>query len=115
MKRSAATLITLNQFMENMEKDREESRERETNLMKKIDEMSDDIRKLATIVIAQAEAMKEEKRTAAQDPEVRLQKKMRSFESMVLRMSESVTETMTNAVRGKQRKPSENVTARTGN
>ena len=95
---STPTPITLNQFMEKMEKDREESRERETNLIKKIDELSDDIRKLTTIVIAQAEAMKEE-RTAAQDREVRLQKKIQSFESTVLRMSESVTETMTNAVR----------------
>ena len=95
---STPTPITLNQFMEKMEKDREESRERETNLIKKIDELSDDIRKLTTIVIAQAEAMKEE-RTTAQDREVRLQKKIQSFESTVLRMSESVTETMTNAVR----------------
>ena len=42
--------------------------------------------------------MKEE-RTAAHDREVRLQKKIQSLESTVLRMSESVTETMTNAVR----------------
>ena len=95
---STPPLITLNQFMEKMKKDREESRERETSLMKKIDEMSNDIRKLTTIVIAQAETMKEE-RIAAQDREVRLQKKMQSLEGTVLRMSESVTETMTNAVR----------------
>ena len=92
--------------MEKIEKDREECRERETNLMKKIDEMSDDIRKLTTIVLAQAEAMKEE-RTAAQDREVRLQKKIQSFESTVLRMSESVTDQCS---QGKQRKPSENST-----
>ena len=87
---TVSTLTILTQLVQKLNEDRQESRNREARLQKTIGEMNSEIKKMTTLVAAQA--------GAAEDREARLKKKIHNLECMVSQLSESITEIMTNQI-----------------
>ena len=87
---TVSTLTILTQLVQKLNEDRQESRNREARLQKTIGEMNSEIRKMTTLVAAQA--------GAAEDREARLKKKIHNLECTVSQLSESISEIMTNQI-----------------
>ena len=87
---TVSTLTILTQLVQKLNEDRQESRNREARLQKTIGEMNSEIKKMTTLVAAQA--------GAAEDREARLKKKIHNLECTVSQLSESITEIMTNQI-----------------
>ena len=87
---TVSTLTILTQLVQKLNEDRQESRNREARLQKTIGEMNSEIKKMTTLVAAQA--------GAAEDREARLKKKIHNLEYTVSQLSESITEIMTNQI-----------------
>ena len=87
---TVSTLTILTQLVQKLNEERQESRNREARLQKTIGEMNSEIKKMTTLVAAQA--------GAAEDREARLKKKIHNLESTVSKLSESISEIMTNQI-----------------
>ena len=92
---STHNLTVVQRVLTQIQQERRESREREATLNDKIKELNEDLKKLSTLVVAQAEIMKEEK-IAALDRETRLTKRLQNLEGMISKLSDSITEAATN-------------------
>ena len=92
---STHNLTVVQRVLTQIQQERRESREREATLNDKIKELNEDLKKLSTLVVAQAEIMKEEK-IAALDQETRLTKRLQNLEGMISKLSDSITEAATN-------------------
>ena len=92
---STHNLTEVQRVLTQIQQERRESREREAALNDKIKELNEDLKKLSTLVVAQAEIMKEEK-IAAPDRETRLTKILQNLEGMISKLSDSITEAATN-------------------
>ena len=83
------TLDVLKQIMETLEREREESRNREDRLNRQIKDLSGKLQHLTTQVEKQAKIINEE-RSAAQDRETRMKNKVQDLEKIVRELSGSV-------------------------
>ena len=92
---STHNLTVVQRVLTQIQQERRESREREATLNDKIKELNEDLKKLSTLVVAQAEIMKEEK-IAALDRETRLTKRLQNLEGMISKLSDSIAEAATN-------------------
>ena len=100
------TLDVLKQIMETLEREREESRNREDRLNRQIKDLSGKLQHLTTQVEKQAKIINEE-RSAAQDRETRMKNKVQDIEKIVRELSGSVGDvlkTQANALRENKEK-----------
>ena len=83
------TLDVLKQIMETLEREREESRNREDRLNRQIKDLIGKLHHLTTQVEKQAKIINEE-RSAAQDRETRMKNKVQDLEKIVRELSGSI-------------------------